>query len=298
MSERTILFGAGDGLIGTLTLPDSPGSCIQDIGFLLLNAGVIHRVGPHRINVRMARQLAARGIASIRFDLAGHGDSARPSGNHSFEEQAVIDIRSAMDALGAATNIQRFAIFGFCSGAYHGYATAQVDERIAGLLLFDAYRYPTPKSRALRYWTRLHQPRVPAALLQFAKRSIAGLVSRTREETRGGTPSSPELGRIDFIPSKAEFAKGLQALLDRGLKIHLIYSGGALREYNYRGQFADTFAAYGLGQRVEADFMPDLDHVVTGLTDQADLMQRVIGWGCELGTALPSVDPAGTASHA
>jgi hypothetical protein len=62
----------------------------------------------------------------------------------------------------------------------------------------------------------------------------------------------------------------------------MIYSGGALREYNYAGQFADTFASCGLGQRIQADFLPQLDHVVTGLADQADLTRRVTDWSLTL----------------
>jgi pimeloyl-ACP methyl ester carboxylesterase len=281
MSERTILFGANSGLVGTLALPDAANELL-DVGLLLFNAGVIHRVGPHRINVRIARQLAAHGVPSIRFDLAGHGDSARPSGNHSFEEQAVIDIRSAMDALGAAAKVRRFAIFGFCSGAYYGYSAARADERVAGLLMFDAYRYPTPKTRVLHYWNRLHQPRALSAVLQLGKRVILRVARREVDANRRMPSPAPELGRIDFIPSKQDFAKGLHTLLSRGARIHMIYSGGALREYNYSGQFADTFASCGFGQRIQADFLPQLDHVVTGLADQADLTRRVTEWSLTL----------------
>jgi pimeloyl-ACP methyl ester carboxylesterase len=291
MSERSIVFGANNGLVGTLALPTPSSAGTADIGFLLFNAGVVHRVGPHRINVRMARQLAALGIASVRFDLAGHGDSARLSGDHSFEEQAVVDIRSAMDAFGAAANLRRFAIFGYCSGAYYGFATALVDERVAGILMFDAYRYPTLKTRARYYLNRLRQPRVLRGLLGLMQRGAASLGRRARVLAGGDEERPvPELGRIDFIPSKGEFAKGLQTLLDRGVKIHMIYSGGEIREYNYHSQFKDTFARYGIGGRIAAEFLPNLDHVATGLADQADLMRRVIAWGRELGAMQASSD--------
>ena len=296
MSERSIVFGANNGLVGTLALPVAPTGGAAEIGFLLFNAGVVHRVGPHRINVRLARQLAAGGIASIRFDLAGHGDSVRPSGDHSFEEQAVIDVRSAMDALGAAAKLQRFAIFGYCSGAYYGFETALADERVAGILMFDAYRYPTLKTHAHHYWNRLRQPRVVRGLLGAMQRGIASLGRRVRVPTGGGEERPvPERGRIDVIPSKGEFAEGLRTLLGRGVKIHMIYSGGAIREYNYRRQFKDTFAGYDIGGRVEAEFLPDLDHVATGLADQADLMRRVIAWGRELG-AMPAGGDGGAFS--
>jgi pimeloyl-ACP methyl ester carboxylesterase len=282
MTERTIVFGANNTLVGTLALPAAPQPDAAAVGLLLFNAGVVHRVGPHRINVRIARQLADHGIASIRFDLAGHGDSARPSGDCPFEEQAVADIRAAMDALGAATNVRRFAIFGFCSGAFHGFAAALADERVCGLLMFDAYRYPTFKTHVHRYWRRLRQPRVLGGLLGVARRGAIALGRLFAAPAGGAQPTVPELGRIDFIPAKAEVARGLRALLERGVRIRFIYSGGSIREYNYSGQFRDTFEPFGIGGRIEADFLPDLDHVATGLADQADLMHRVIGWSRQL----------------
>jgi pimeloyl-ACP methyl ester carboxylesterase len=283
MIERSIVFGANSALLGTLTLPSEARASAAGVGFLLFNAGIVHRVGPHRINVRIARQLAARGIASIRFDLAGHGDSARPEGNRSFEEQAVVDLRSAMDALGAAAGLERFAIFGLCSGAFHGFATALADQRVAGILMMDAYRYPTLKTHVLHYWARLRQPRVVQGLIGVVRRGVAGAVRRARGS--GGERRVPEIGRIDFIPSKLEFARGLRSLLDRGVKVHLIYSGVAIREYNYPEQFRDAVAGLGIGARARADFLPELDHGATGLADQADLMGRVVAWCCTLGAA-------------
>lgn len=279
MGEHTILFGPGDGLVGTVALPQVPAQGAGGIGLLLFNAGVVHRVGPHRINVRIARRLAEAGVASMRFDLAGHGDSARPSGERSFGDQAVVDIRAAMDALSAAANVRHFAIFGFCSGAYHGFAAALVDERIRGILMFDAFRYPTRKTRVVHYFRRLRQPHVMRAVAGAARRAIVGLGSGLRAGD-GGTPRpEPEIGRIDFIPPKAEFAQAMKELLDRGVGIHFIYSGGSIREYNYAGQFRDAFASAGIGERIQADFLPELDHVATGLAHQEDLTRRVVSWG-------------------
>jgi pimeloyl-ACP methyl ester carboxylesterase len=286
--ERTILFGAGSGLVGTVALP-AEASAISDIGFLLFNAGVIHRVGPHRINVRLARRLADRGIASIRFDLAGHGDSARPAGDHSFEDQAVIDIRSAMDALAGTANVRRFAIFGYCSGAYYGFAAAKADERVAAILMFDAYRYPTFKTAAVHYWNRLRQPRVTSGLVRALSSRLMEIGRRVLAPVRQGeAPAAPEIGRIDFIPPRREFAEGLKTLLDRGIQIHMVYSGEAKREYNYSGQFRDTVAPYGIGARIKADFLPDLNHAATGLADQSDLIARVVAWSGSLSPASPT----------
>jgi pimeloyl-ACP methyl ester carboxylesterase len=283
MSELSIGFGADDGLIGTVTLPEAP-TAAADIGFVLFNAGVIHRVGPHRINVRLARQLAARGIPSIRFDLMGHGDSARIAGRHSFEAQAVIDVRAAMDALGSAANIDRFAIFGLCSGAYHGYATALADERVVGLLMLDAYRYPTYKTHLYHYLKALRQQHLLRRVVGFLHRRAASLGRHVRPPAsdRAAEQPAPELGRVNFIPTKAEFAAGLKVLLGRGVKIAMIYSGGELRNYNYQNQFRDTFAPFGIGDRIPAVFLPDIDHQASTLTDQAELMRLILAWSGDL----------------
>lgn len=110
MTERSIAFGANNGLIGTICEPSALSSNDGGLGWILFNAGVVHRVGPHRINVRLARMLANQGIASIRFDLAGLGDSSRADGQLPFEAQAVSDLSSAMDirADGSGPQVQGF----------------------------------------------------------------------------------------------------------------------------------------------------------------------------------------------
>ena len=281
MIERSVTFGGDDGLVGTVVLPDAPGGAPAGVGILLFNAGVVHRVGPHRFNVRLSRQLAARGIPVIRFDLAGHGDSARLTGQHSFEAQAVVDVRAAMDALGAAAHLDRFAIFGHCSGAYHGYAAALADERVAGLLMFDAYRYPTLKTHLFHYLKALRQPHLLGRVAGFLRRALQGAGTR-RRAPEGKTAAEhpvPELGRVNFIPTKEVFADGLKVLLDRGVRLGMIYSGGEIRHYNYKNQFRDTLAPFGIGDRVPVEFIPDSDHQATALASQAELARLILDWG-------------------
>ncbi len=276
MKESSLAFGWNSGLIGTITLPEVVAG---DIGVILLNAGTIHRVGPHRINVRLARRLAERGIASIRFDLAGHGDSARLTGDHSFQEQAVVDIRAAMDALAAVAGTERMAIFGICSGAYHGYAAALRDERVAGLLMFDAYRYPNIKTHIIHYAKALHEPQLVPRVAGALGRGATSLVSWARTAVGRSTPASAtRAGEANSIPTRAEFAAGLTRLLDRGVNVYMLYSGDAPEEYNYANQFHDTVAPFGIGDRVEAEFLPQADHQFSVIADQVDTIRRVTDW--------------------
>ncbi len=282
MNEQTVLFGPNQGMLGTIAFAENAGRERSDIGILMLNAGIVHRVGPHRINVRLARQLASIGIASIRFDLSGYGDSVRPNGEVSFDEQAVLDIRAAMDALANHAGVRHFAIFGFCSGAYFGYEAALKDERLAGILMFDAYRYPTVKTHIVRFLTRMRQPGAFSAIARALVNTASKRLTRRSLSHGESAPMTPVLGRVDFIPEREQFAQGLRELLKRGVNVRMIYSGGSIREYNYAGQFHDALAPFGIDQRVEVDFLPDLDHVASGLQDQAQLMSRVVDWAGKL----------------
>jgi hypothetical protein len=86
--------------------------------------------------VDLARQLAAGGVASLRFDFAGIGDSAAPIGSHVFEKDRSPDITAAIDAL-VPLGFQEFAVEGLCSGAYHAYHGAVADARIGFVLAIN-----------------------------------------------------------------------------------------------------------------------------------------------------------------
>ena len=110
----------------------------------MLNAGVIHRIGPHRFNVKLARALASQGAAVLRMDLSGQGDSGVHPQALPFQEQAIADLRAAMDHLQRICSVDRFVIAGICSGAFNGLATALVDERVAGLWMLEHNPDGTP----------------------------------------------------------------------------------------------------------------------------------------------------------
>ncbi|HEY5972738.1 MAG TPA: hypothetical protein VIT22_12400, partial [Pseudoxanthomonas sp.] len=70
---------------------------------VLLNAGLIHRVGPFRLYVRLARELAESGFDVLRFDLPGIGDGQ--PGSHASNDSFIAE---ALDAAQAATGSRDF----------------------------------------------------------------------------------------------------------------------------------------------------------------------------------------------
>lgn len=275
-NEIPLTFGSERHLVGTLTLPAD--GTVAPVAFVLLNAGVIHRIGPHRINVKLARELARQGFASLRFDLSGQGDSRAPSSSGNFTEQAVADIRAAMDHLERTADTHRFVIAGICSGADNGWAAAQADDRVVGLCLLDGYTYSTPKTRWVRYQRRLHGP-IVSAVLPWIGRRLAALttaVTRAVAVRRGDQVHLVDHGRR--YPSRTEYARVMQTLVDRGVDVCLVYSGSLLPQYNYDDQFREAFADHPFATRVRSEYQPDIDHSVTPVGAQRQLLALVSDW--------------------
>jgi len=270
MIETTVSFGPDGHLIGTFAMPVAP-AADADVLVLMTNAGVISRIGPHRINVLLAQRLANRGVGSLRWDASGLGDSRRPSrATAPSIDQFVADTRAAMDEAQRRYGIRRFVLIGLCSGAEVAYAAAPRDERLAGLVLFDLFVHPTWKTYAIWLARRIGKHGVLRSLLRasrwmttpFRKRGIL-----TRDDYDDQTK----------LPSREAFARQLLALRSRGTRTLLLHSGEA-EWYNYERQFVDAFAHYGLPRAVEHAFLRTCDHVFTTAHAQQAFLDTVDAW--------------------
>lgn len=76
--EEAHRFGRASHLVGVVGLPDTRRAAI---GVIVLNAGLVHRVGPFRLHVELTRRINATGYATLRFDLSTLGDSAAAPGS-------------------------------------------------------------------------------------------------------------------------------------------------------------------------------------------------------------------------
>jgi hypothetical protein len=274
-TERIVRFGQDGGLVGIVTEPAllRPGAP----ACLLVNAGVVHRIGPHRINVKLARALAADGILSIRIDLSGLGDSdpvATPSGTG---PQEVADLRAAMSFVEAAHGISRFITFGICSGAKNGYWLAQADERIVGLAMFDGYVYPTLRTHLLR---RLVRARAlgPGGLALKPVQWLRRRMSRSAP----AAPVDRAPNGVGEAPKRRQFVATIDRLAERGTDLYLLFSGSFLDRYNYAGQSRDTLRGAKFADRVRDDYLPELDHTLISLAAQRQLIATLRAWALDI----------------
>src|SRR5499433_2699330 len=135
MKEEAVQFGEGKALVGIVSsVPHVSGN---KPAVLLLNPGIVHRAGPGRIYVKIARALAARGFTVLRFDFSGIGDSAVRLDNRRFEESSVDETRAAMSFLHATRGCDCFILMGGCSGAAVALETAGLDRRAIGVIAIN-----------------------------------------------------------------------------------------------------------------------------------------------------------------
>jgi hypothetical protein len=265
-------FGSEGHLVGVLTEPgDTPGR--PELVFLLYNAGVIPRQGPHRLNVRLARALAAQGQSTLRMDLNGHGDSGRARSDDGEDDPAVADLKAAMNHLRDTRGVRRFAVIGICSGAVAAYRLSLADERVVGVMMFDGFWYRTRWSRLVRHWKRLREkpPREGARALVNKAAKLLGL----RPWTDG--PATDLFGAGN-APSRDEFSAAMQALMQRRAAVLVVYSGSILDYYSYAAQFGHAFAGASWLAQVRCQFRPDIDHSFASLATQARMADLVLGW--------------------
>jgi len=272
VKERVAWFGDEENLVAIVSDPPTQG---PGPGILILNAGVLHRVGPHRLHVNLARALAGLGHRVTRLDLSGIGDSRALPGRMTFRESSVADIRSALDSLMAEDGSSDFILFGICSGADNALATAEADPRIRGLVLVDPPAYATARSQArqslgrtsgMQGWLRL-----PLRFGRWALRRIAKLFKSPSSAAKAHTG-----GRE--TPPIEEYRRQLNALAERNVRILAIYSGVLGARFNHEDQLFETFPE--LRGRVDCAFFPHANHTFTELSAQAELQALVVRW-CE-----------------
>lgn len=229
MNEQTLIFGPESHLVGTVTLPTARMAGHANTMALLTNAGVIPRIGPHRLNVLLARHLAELGIATMRFDMSGLGESRRSGSRRSTGEQFVADTRSAMDVAQARFGAERFFMVGFCSGGDVANLVAQEDERLRAIVLWDSYVYPTRKAKLIGLMHRLKQNSFGTLVRKGLRR--AARLARPPDKGSETAPAAlaPTIFGRSQMPPRDDFGRGIRGLVDRGVEVFFLYSGGEPR---------------------------------------------------------------------
>ncbi|QOL48795.1 alpha/beta hydrolase family protein [Massilia litorea] len=180
LEQRALRFHcAGNALIGIVDVPERP--LVR--GMLILADSSQYRAGSHRQFTLLSRLLAARGVAVMRFDRAGAGDSEGQAIG-----QGVEDVGAAMkEFFFHVPEMKECVILAPGDAAAAAALYAAGDTRIAGLALLDPVLDPLLPQRGggtgrapentpvLRYGPRSAADRLfrrAAAFRQAASRAV------------------------------------------------------------------------------------------------------------------------------
>lgn len=298
MNESVIRFGQARGLVGIVTAPPEEQHDPELPAVVLLNAGLLHRVGPNRIYVQIARALARTGLTVLRFDFSGLGDS-RPRADHlPYVQSAPAEAREAMDWLAQHHGARRFLLIGHCAGAAFALLVARDDPRVAGAALinleggdaqwteFDRIK-KVSQQHARDYgrhalfsrerWAKLLSGRANyrsiarIVLKDILWYRLVGLSFRARQILQARRPAI-----------QAEQAAHAQAylgpIIERGAALLLLHSEGSTGLEQLRATFGGELARLQAAGTLQLTIIPQSDHLFTLVARQHQLCETLVGW--------------------
>ena len=196
--EHPVSFNGPERLVGTLGRPDTRDRG-NGIGVVFVHGWTGYRSGPHRMFVHAARRLNEEGLASLRFDLRGRGDSEGNKDDTNLDDM-IEDTLAAKDFMVKEAGVTKPVILGICSGGNVSLGSASLDHGLAGLVLWSTPLFAAfkPKSTKIRRrgfflleylkkalrpgtWLRLFKGQVN---VKMVGKVIAGPEEKTDEEGR------------------------------------------------------------------------------------------------------------------
>ena len=282
MSEHATLLGAQQNLVGITTDPLSTDNFPSRSSAVFFNAGIIHRVGPSRLYVNIARRLAEVGCGSTRFDHAGFGDSAARCDDMPFEQSATLEGREIMDALQQSSGVDRFILIGLCSGAVTAFESALADPRVAGVVLINPQgfdespewnRYIMNRGDAHRYWNR--------ALFNPSSwwKALSGRADYRRLFRVLWNQVSSTVAPVPVVAAvTTRVAAGLKTLVGRRVRLLLLCSEGD-DGIEYMNVILGADLRKGGGSDYfDVRIMPGADHSLTLMGSQRQVVDEVVDW--------------------
>lgn len=236
MREEACVFGgACNTLVGVITDPAASSVANALPAVILLNSGIVHRVGLNRLHVKLARILAAMGFVTMRFDFSGIGDSPPRQDNLPFRHSAIAEIQEAMNHLAVTRGRDRFILMGICSGAGIALQTAQIDARVVAVAPINCRGYLTGpgadvqiRNRALlrHYWRIAFRSsfQLNSCLKALTGKMDYGRLARTAGAALRRLVSTGKNRPVP--PVEDRFRSDVRSLLDRGAHLLFVHAEG------------------------------------------------------------------------
>ena len=283
-SEEAIVFGTNARLVGIVTAPSAAVAGRERTGVILLNAGVVHRVGPGRLYVTLARRLSRCGFTTLRFDHSGIGDSPSRDDQLNFDQSSVAETVDAMNWLASKRGCEAFVLVGLCSGTLTAFRVAQADSRVTSLVLLTALLLD-PSTVPEEIVAEAADRRIArsylvekAASADSWKRMLAGNVDIRRIGRVLARLVRGRIRRPQVTPANAELIAQLNRLLERGVSVQFIYAEPTTVLEWFRMTLEPELPAFRRRGRIEFRLVKHADHTFTRGRHQVQVIDLIAEW--------------------
>lgn len=268
MKEEIITIGQHS-VVGILTSNDQK-EILPTI--IMVNAGLIHRVGPNRIYVKLARSLASYGFRVFRYDSGANGDSIKTEAVTEME-----CLKKVMGYLEKKLQHSEFVILGMCSGAELACHAALNDNRIQAIVMINGAGlskakllslYPRSDDMIRRryYLNAIYQPRKWLKLFSLHKirpsfKKIGSILARLFVKSYKPVRTDPGSEIADPITELSKTNVRVLLIITEGSIVHdiLLFSGIDFKKNDYI-------------------FLKGVDHTITPVWAQEELKNHITAW--------------------
>jgi len=273
LTEEPLHFGEGGRLFGILTLPaDLPGNARELPVFVFLSAGLLHRVGPRRLHVHLARELARMGFSSLRVDLAGVGDSP-PRPGLTNEQSVTADYEAIVSVLESRLGHLSLVLGGLCSAADNAIKLALADQRVIGMFLLDMVCSSDDRFAARAFIARYL---TPARYIAWLMRRIKAVSVPFRDRFKRVDQFKL---RLNDIPTREQIRAAFEAIRERDGRVLSVFSQYALHNYyNRPGQLARVAGVEGYRRFCTELYWPEVEHTYELYAHRRRLIEEVKTW--------------------
>ena len=275
ISEKPVIFGKQRSLTGIVTRPSGLNAPANDFAVVILNTGIIHRVGHHRMYVTFSRAIADAGLPVLRFDFSGIGDSESRTDGLPPLEASLADIKEALDWFEASIQVKHFVIIGLCAGADHAVVYAANDPRVVGLVLMEPTIPPTQRFIREYIFGRLLNLKSWKSVMfgsSYVRRMVLERVLSVAVpgwQPRRSTLTHPKI--------RAQLEQIYGKVAARGVKL-LVILAGHKQFTTYGEQLRDAFPSVAFGKNLESEFFNDCDHIFTSEADRRKILALLLPW--------------------
>ena len=265
--ETRVSFGAG--LEGVLCLPTKN---ISPKAIIIGNTGADPRSGVANFATRTCRFLASKGIAGLRFDFRGIGESAEIDNFHVYETDRTDDLRAA-DALLKEYGFPKTIIAGICTGGFHAVRAVLKDENL-------------PCAVAINSWlvwqagTRLDREALAESMRSvYLKAPVQARkwLRRIREKARMMlAPGLRSLHRQFFPSATTRLVRSeIKKACDRAARIHVIigdmdHAREGLEEFGKNGRWLSRQPG------ISVSTLAGIDHALFSRRSQKQVMDELL----------------------